>query len=187
MRFIHKLEWKNSWQGCQGWKITDLHFLIHRRSGSLFIPWIIIVHPLRHLPHLVIFQAALPALVFNPLNIPPPSPAEASGEYPPGHAGLLWASLSTGTQGALFALTVDVSGIIFPRMCSGGSRHFSGGVKKVLGCAPSCTPNLASGQPFSWSRGPVPCITGCRGNSVMISVQMIYMPLEIRYLVSFAS
>ena len=71
LRFIHKLEWKNSWQGCQGWKITDLHFLIHRRSGSLFIPWIIIVPPLRHLPHLVIFQAALPALVFNPLNIPP--------------------------------------------------------------------------------------------------------------------
>lgn len=71
LRFIHKLEWKNSWQGCQGWKITDLHFLIHRRSGSLFIPWIISVHPLRYLPHLVIFQAALPALVFNPLNIPP--------------------------------------------------------------------------------------------------------------------
>ena len=52
-------------------KLQMYIFLIHRRSGSLFIPWIISAHPLRHLPHLVIFQAALPALFFNPLNIPP--------------------------------------------------------------------------------------------------------------------
>lgn len=187
MRFILKLEWKSSWQGCQGWKITDLHFLIHGRSGSLFIPCIISAHPLRHLPHLVIFQATLPALVCSPLNIPPalacPGLWGVSPKSRKPAVGLLFHRHSGGPA----CPNCRCFRNNFPKDVPWGSCHFSGGVKKIMGCEPSCTPNLANGQLFSWSRGPVPRITGCRGNSVMISVQLIYMPLEIRYLMSFAS
>lgn len=168
-------------------KLQMYIFFIHGRSGSLFIPWIISAHPLRHLPHLVIFQAALPALVFNPLNIPPALTCPGLWGVSPRSrrptVGLPFHRHSGGPA----CPNCRCFRNNFPKDVPWGSRHFSGGVKKVMGCAPSCTPNLANGQLFSWWRRPVPCITGCRGNSVMISVQMIYMPLEIRYLMSFAS